>query len=199
MPIHDCDAGQDLLLLSQLTAGDKASFGLLYEKYWETVYAEGYKRLKDRDQAKDIVQDIFTSLWLRRETLRIENLPAYLKTAVRNRVFKILAKEKITHPFFDFLHEIPSGAGGPDGNLLWQEFLRSYENFVGSLPPRKQLIFRLRFQEDLSTQEIAQRMGLSRKTVQNQIGRVIEHLKLHLFYTIKIILLLASFYHDDLF
>lgn len=192
MNIHDCDDRYDAMLLQQVAEGHAKSFELLYEKYWENTYSDAYKRLKDIDQAKDIVQEIFTSIWLRRETLMIGNIPAYLKVAVRNKVFKVLAKQKLTHPYFDFLETIPAASHQPDAGLLQQEFFRSYEELLKTLPPRKQIIFRLRFQEDLSTSDIAHRLGLSRKTVQNQIGRVIEHLKIYLLYTIKILLLVAS-------
>lgn len=185
---NDCDA----LLLRQVAQGDTKAFELLYEKYWQRTYAAAYKRLKDSHQAKDIVQEIFTHIWLKRETSSVENLPAYLTVAVRNKVFKVLAKQKRTHPYFDLLQTLPAASQQADANLLWQEFLRCYEEIVRTLPPKKQVIFRLRFHDDLSTADIAHRLGLSRKTVQNQIGRVIEHLKIYLLYTIKILLLITS-------
>ena len=192
MNLHDCDDRNDALLLQQVAENNAGSFKLLYEKYWGQIYSDAYKRLKDSDQAKDIVQEIFTSIWLRRETLKIDHLPAYLTVAVRNKVFKVLAKQKLTHPCFSFPEAIATASHQPDANLLRQEFFRSYEDLLKKLPPRKQAIFRLRFQEDLSTADIAHRLGLSRKTVQNQLGRVIEHLKVYLFYTIKILVVIAG-------
>ena len=192
MNIHDCDNRHDALLLQQIAEGHAKSFELLYEKYWEIAYSDAYKRLKDTDQAKDIVQEIFTSIWLRRETLVIGNVSAYLKIAVRNKVFKVLAKQKLTHPYFNFLETMPAASHQPDANLLWQEFFSSYEALLNTLPAAKQTIFRLRFQEDLSTADIAHRLGLSRKTVQNQIGRAIEHLRVYLLYTMKVLLVVAS-------
>lgn len=191
MNTNDCQS-QDAMLLLQVAQGSTASFKLLYEKYWEFTYSEAYKRLKDSSQAKDIVQEIFSSIWRRKETLHIGNLTAYLRIAVRNRVFKALAKQKLTHSYFDLWPITPAASQQADAHLLWQEFLQSYEALLKTLPPRKQLIFRLRFQEDLSTTDIARRLKLSRKTVQNQIGRAIELLRVHLSYTLKMFLLFAS-------
>ncbi|HWJ25920.1 MAG TPA: sigma factor, partial [Flavisolibacter sp.] len=89
---------QDAQLLQGIAEGCHHSFKTLYDKYWEIAYSAAFKRLKNPDQAKDIVQEIFTHIWVKRTTLHIDNLPAYLHVAVRNRVLKQLAKEKVTDP-----------------------------------------------------------------------------------------------------
>lgn len=184
----------DAELLQQVEQGSKHAFNILYEKYWERAYVNAYKRLKDEDQAKDVVQEIFTHIWLKKETLHIDNLSAYLNIAVRNRVFKLIEKQKLIHPFFDILETMPATYLQADSNILWKEFFRSYELLLTTLPPKRQLIFRLRFQEDLPTKDIAMRLGLSRKTVQNQLSKAIEHLRISLLQllAVLIILLLAT-------
>ncbi len=170
----------DALLLGQLQEDNTDAFTSLYKKYWQKVYSDAYKCLKDQHLAKDIVQEIFTYLWLKRDTIEIDNLPAYLKVAVRNRVFKQIAKQKKTHPFFSFLDATPAPFAKADNNLLWKEFIKLYDELLLTLPSKRQFIFRLRFQEDLSTIDIAQKLRLSRKTVQNQLGKAIEQLRVSL-------------------
>jgi len=170
----------DVLLLQQIEQGSKCAFNLLYEKHWKSAYAEAYKRLKDADQAKDVVQEIFTHIWLKKESLHINNLPAYLNTAIRNKVFKVVEKQKTFHPFLDILEDMPSTYLKADDNLLWKEFLISYEALLNSLPPKRQIIFRLHYQNDLPTKDIASQLGVSRKTVQNQLLKAIEKLKVSL-------------------
>lgn len=177
MPQTENDQSNDTLLLQQVEAGSKIAFNVLFEKYWEKAFSDAYKRIKDSDAAKDIVQEIFTHIWIKRETLHIENLPAYLNTAIRNKVIKIVTKQKLIHPFFDILENIPEKNSQADAQLLWKEFFKSYESLLGSLPPKRQMIFRLRYQEDLPTKEISLQMGITRKTVQNQLGKAIETLK----------------------
>ncbi|HEY4290473.1 MAG TPA: sigma-70 family RNA polymerase sigma factor [Puia sp.] len=155
----------------------KSAFNQLFEKYWEAAYSSAYRRLKDADQAKDIVQDIFTHIWLHRATDQIHNFPAYLNTAIRNKVIKIATRQKTTHPFFNPLENLSEKAGNADQSLLWKEFYTAYETWLKSLPPQRQIIFRLRFHDDLPTKDIASRLGLSRKTVQNQLGKAIEKLR----------------------
>lgn len=182
----------DVLLLEQIEKGNKHAFNLLFEKYWGKAYAEAHKRLKDPDQAKDIVQEVFTHIWLKRESLHINNLPAYLNIAIRNKVFKLVEKQKTIHPFFEILEDMPATHLRADDSLLWKEFLISYEALLNALPPKRQIIFRLHFQNDLPTKDIATQLGITRKTVQNQLGKAIEKLKVSLLPLLPLLIILLS-------
>lgn len=183
----------DVILLKQLASGDKQAFNILYEKYWEIAYSDACKRLKDTEQAKDIVQEIFTHIWLKRDTLRIDNFGGYIYIAVRNQVFKLIATQKRKHPFFDILSFMPLNymQAQADGNLLWKEFIISYEAILNTLPPKRQMIFRLRFQEDLSTTQIATQLGLSRKTIQNQLLKAVEQLRISLLQLLTVLIFIV--------
>lgn len=180
----------DTLLLQKVEQGSKQAFNVLFEKYWEKTYSDAYKRIKEYDAAKDIVQEIFTHIWINRETLHIENLPAYLHVAIRNKVIKFITKQKLIHPFFNILDNIPENNSQADAQLLWKEFFKSYEALLETLPPKRQIIFRLRYQEDLSTKDISMQLGVTRKTVQNQLGKAIETLKVSLLRVLSIALIL---------
>lgn len=166
----------DRLLLAQMQLGNKEAFNHLFNKYWPQAYAGAYKRLKDVDQAKDVVQEVFVNIWLKRET-SIQNFPAYLNIAVRNQVFKHAIKQKRSSPFLEVFHNLPAENQQPDANIRWNEFSSAYETLVTTLPPKRQRIFRLRFNEDMTTSAIAAEMGITRKTVQNQLGKAVEHLR----------------------
>lgn len=171
------DLTDDTILLQQVEKNNKNAFNILFEKYWENAFSDAYKRLKKYDNAKDIVQEIFIHIWINRETLHIQNLPAYLNVAIRNRVIKYVARQKLFHPFFDILDNIPEKNSQTDGDLLWKEFFKSYESLMESLPPKRQVIFRLRYEENLPTRVISMQLGIAKKTVQNQLGKAIETLK----------------------
>jgi len=107
-------------------------------------------------------------------------------------VFKLVKKQKHIHPFFDILEDMPATNLHTDGNLLWKEFLTSYEALLNTLPPKRQIIFRLHFQEDLPTKEIATQLGITRKTVQNQLGKAIEKLRISLSPLLPLLIFLLS-------
>lgn len=182
----------DGILLQQIQEGRVQAFNSLFEKYWDKAFNEAYKRLKDTEQSKDIVQEIFTYIWVKRETINIANFSAYLNVAVRNQVFKVLSRQKRSHPFFDMLESLPDKTLSADRRLLTKEFFDAYDDLVKTLPPRRQTIFRLRIQEDLYTKDIAQQMGLTRKTVQNQLNKAIEQLRLSLRHLRSIFFLISS-------
>ena len=170
----------DGVLLQLIEEGNNQAFNVLFEKYWEKAYSEAYKRLKNQENAKDIVQEIFVHIWVNRQTLKIKNLPAYLHVSIRNKVINYVAKQKSIHPFFDKLDTIPEKNSFADADLLWKEFFNSYEALLDSLPPKRQIIFRLHYQEDLPTKEISTQLGITQKTVQNQLGKAINTLKVTL-------------------
>ena len=176
MEFTNPEAQDDKVLLLQLQEGKRTAFNILYNKYWELAYSNAYKRLKDEDQSKDIVQEIFVSIWVNRHN-PISNLPAYLSISVRNQVFKLAAKNKNLTPYLDVFENIPDQHDRADSNILWQEFQAAYERLLLTLPPKRQQIFRLRFHDDIPTKAIATQMQISRKTVQNQLGKAIEQLR----------------------
>ncbi|MGI8893406.1 MAG: RNA polymerase sigma factor [Bacteroidia bacterium] len=168
---------QDAQLVQLVQKSCKQSFNKLYENYWEATYVAACKRCRDHDEAKDVVQDIFTHIWLKRETLIIENLPAYLHVAVRNKISKLEQKQKLKLPLFNILEAMPAKNQRADCSLIYRELNQSYEVFLNTLSCKKQIIFRLRFQEDLSTKDIAVQLGVSRKTIQNQLGKVVDQIR----------------------
>lgn len=171
---------EDKILLQLVAEGSKSAFDQLFEKYWQQAYSSAYKRLKKHDDAMDIVQDIFTHIWLKRQTISIENIPAYLHVAIRNKVIKFVLKQKSVHSFFDLLDHAAEKNLNADARLLWKDFIKSYEALLKTLPPKRQMIFRLHYEESLSTKTISRQMGINRKTVQNQLGKAVETLKVSL-------------------
>lgn len=167
----------DRILLSKMKEGDSVAFDELYERYWQSIYAAAFKRLHDPDQAKDVTQDVFLQLWHKREEISIDNLAAYLHTAARNKVYNLIEKERKYIPIPDLLVSLKANKDHADSDLLYKEFLIAYEALINSLTSSQQKIFRMRFQQDLSTSQIAEHLSISRKTVQNQLGKAVAQLR----------------------
>jgi RNA polymerase sigma-70 factor (family 1) len=177
----DLNIADDAELLLLLSKGSKPAFDVLYNKYWKQVYNTAYKRLNDLERAQDIAQDVFVQLWIRGSKSPIDNLPAYLLVAARNGVFKKMEKEAKYASLPDGAEEIESPAGRADANMLHDEFLKAFTDLVNTLPPQQQMIFNLRFNEGLSSQQIADQLNISPKTVRNQMGRALNTLRKSLF------------------
>lgn len=168
---------QDTLLLIKLSEGCSHAFDTLYEKYWSHVFDEAYKRIGDRDRAKDIAQEVFTSMWARGTETIIENLPAWLYTVTRNQVYKQIQRQEYFVPIPDLLSELEGYGGWADATMIEKELLRTFKILIESLPDQQRIIFKMRYQDELSPNEIALKLNLSPKTIRNHLGRAIIKLK----------------------
>lgn len=178
---QDLQIADDAKLLLLLSGGSKPAFDVLYNKYWKQVYNTAYKRLNDAERAQDIAQDVFVQLWVRGSKSPIDNLPAYLLVAARNGVFKHMEKEARYAALPDGAEELESPLGRADANMLHDEFLKAFNELIGTLPPQQQMIFNLRFNEGFTSQQIADELQISPKTVRNQMGRALTTLRKSLF------------------
>lgn len=167
----------DNLLLSQLREGSESAFDVLYEKYWNLVFNEAYKRTGHRDQAKDVAQEVFTAMWIRCTDTPIENLPAWLYTVTKNKVYKLFHDQERFIPISDLLEELKSYGDSADALVLDKELKRTYEALILSLPDQQGIIFKMRFQDDLTPPEIASKLGIAPKTVRNHLGRALQRLR----------------------
>src|ERR1700744_5588133 len=167
----------DELLLLQLGEGSKDAFKALYDKYWKVVYAAAYKRLQDEDLAKDVTQDIFLQLWARRESLEIRSMAAYLHTAVRNKVYNVFEAQRKFTPVPDLFASLSSRGDQADSELLKKEFINAYQRLIDKLPATQKKVFQMRFNEGLSTEEIAEQLNISRKTVQNNLSSAVSGMR----------------------
>lgn len=168
---------EDKLLLEQLRDGNTFAYRVLYQKYWEQTYNNIYKRLKDQEQAEDLTQDVFMQLWVKREDVLIENLPAYLYVTARNSVYKQMGKQSMFVPIDELLQNLAKAENQTDARLLRDEFMKAYDALISTLPLAQQTIFRMRYNDGMSPDEIADALDLSPKTVRNQLGKALVKVK----------------------
>lgn len=173
---------EDTHLLAELQKGDTQAFSALYDKYWADVLDEAYRRLQNLDQAKDIAQEVFIGLWSAARSIRINNLPAWLHTVVRNQVLKTMRTQGRFVSIGEMVDELAHYAEDADAAVLHRELVSAFERLIETLPHQQRLIFRMRYQQDLSPDEIAERLDLSPKTVRNHLGRALSKLRLAFFF-----------------
>ena len=167
----------DQELLSSLREGNQLAFNMLYEKHWENVYNQAFKKLHDPALAKDITQEVFIFIWVNREKNDINNLDAYLFSAVRNNIFRFLKQESRFLPLSDLIMEVKAHYPAADAAVIEAEFYKQYQAILETMPAAQQNIFKMRYEDDLSTLQIAEKLNISRKTVQNQLTRAVSMLK----------------------
>jgi len=178
MPDDSLYSADDTELLFRLSEGSKPAFDILYNRHWKQVFNAAYKRLNDEQQAQDIAQDVFVQLWIRGTKSPIENLGAYLQISARNGVFKHFEKQgKLSVLPETVVQDVADEHDRADSGMLHQEFLKAFNELVDTLPTQQRIIFKMRFEEDLSSQQIADQLNISPKTVRNQLGKALATLR----------------------
>jgi RNA polymerase sigma-70 factor (family 1) len=157
-------------LTALLRDGDEAAYIEIYRRNWKRMYNSAYKRIKDRCQCEDLVQNVFTDLWERRKEVQIGNLQAYLYTAVRFQVIKFSTRSANVSSFAEVMDHTIVTATGADAPLLETELHELFRLWIATLPEKRREIFQLHYLENLPTDKIADMLGISQKTVQNQLA-----------------------------
>jgi RNA polymerase sigma-70 factor (ECF subfamily) len=163
-------------LIALIQENDIVAFERIYNKYWSKLYLSAYNILRDRQVSEDITQEVLVNLWMKRANLQLTSLNAYLYTAVRYQVFNIIRSGKVKADLFNRLEELFSKNGGEE-ILSEKEINRLLEQGVAELPEKCRQIFIMSRREHLSTKEIAERLEISPKTVENQLTIALNRLR----------------------
>lgn len=178
------------LLFDLLKQGDQSAFEEIYRRYWTELYNAAYKRLPEKEKCQDIIQNVFMSLWTRREQVDLENPSAYLHTAVRFQVLKQIARNPKGSFLTETFQEELISPLATDAELLEKEVKDLIAYFIAALPKKRRDIFLKHYFEGLSTAKIAVELNISQKTVQNQLTTVSHALRLKLTHMFMILLIL---------
>lgn len=168
----------DRKLIKQIASGNEHAFAHFYDKHWESLFKSAFKVLNDEETSKDIVQDVFLNIWEKPDLTRIQNVAAYLHQAVRFKVLMTLRKGKISDKHIKTLNELV--ANTTEEQLNYKDLNDNIEKSLNSLPEKCQKVFRLSRMEHLSNHEIANRLGISIRTVETHISNALKHLRSNL-------------------
>lgn len=171
----------DSELVALLREGSTTAYTQIYTRHWSALYRSAYNLLRDEAATLDVLQEVFAWIWLNRAQIRIDNLRAYLYAAVRFKVANALRDGKARSGFFVALEQLEdSQLTFSDDALELKELRNVIAEFANSLPPKAREVFLLSRQEQLSNKEIAARMGISEKTVENQMSITLKKLRITL-------------------
>lgn len=166
----------DHAILKGIAESNETAFRAIYDKYWETLYRSAFTVIKDQGNAKEVVHDVLLDLWRRRSEVSINNLEAYLKRAVRFRVINFVTR-KSSPAFFEVFDNFTASPYMADNKILEEDLMALVISWINILPEKRKQIFVKYFFHQLSTLEISQELGISQKTVQNQIGTSLQMLR----------------------
>lgn len=178
MPISDSNS--DTFLINRLRNGDETALTELYNKFWQLLFMSAYNIIKDKELCEDIIQDIFMNIWHNREKIEIHiSLKGYMYACARYQVFNHLKKnkDKVHVELFDDLEKRFQHTT-PETEMMHDELVQQINLIIETLPEKCQQVYKLSREEQLSHKEIAERLNISTKTVENHITKALHVIRI---------------------
>lgn len=177
---------------NDLKNGDSAALGFLYDKYVDKLFATAYRLTKNRELARDAVQEVFLEIWQYRHSItEVQYSQSYLSKVLLSLTLKKIKKEKLS------VHkELEESLVAPDLNIenllvardLEQEKKTRLANAIAKLTERQKQVLKLHYTDGLSYEQIAEKLSINYQSVNNLAFRTISQLR-NLMYSILIALL----------
>lgn len=167
----------DNQLLAEIRLDSQAAFKELFDRYYQKMCYAGYRTYSDQHKAKDFAQEIFCDLWNKRKTVKINSsLNAYLSRAMRNKAIDYIRSQRLN---FDEGKSVQYLQTEFDPTSF-KELQAVIKATVDSLPERCRIVYNLSRTEGLSHKEIASKLDISTKTIENQITKALKALRLNI-------------------
>ena len=169
-------------LLHSIRSGDEQAFERLFKDQYPALCGYARKYLEDVDQAEEVVQEMFFNFWQKKDKLDVTiSIEAYLFRSVRNSCLNYLKHLKIREEHrLATNQEIRIKEQEIHDNVVALELQERIEDVIEQLPPERKKIFKMSRYEELKYKEIADKLNLSVKTVEAQMGKALKYLRLHL-------------------
>ncbi len=170
---------------------DKKKFEIIFKKYYQQLCAFAYNFMEDLQDAEEIVQDVFVDIWNNNKINIKISLKAYLYTSVKNKCLNkkkhILVREEYKE---ENKKNLEQSNFNTDQKIEASELERKIRNLIEKLPLKRQKIFILSRYNGLKYKEIAKKMNISVKTVENQMSSALKFLRKELVEYICILILI---------
>lgn len=167
-------------LLIRLKEGDEKAFAIIYENYWDKLYYVAFQKLRMESAAEEIVQEVFLTIWEKREELMIQSLSAYLATMVRYSVYRYLAREKSRQARETNYISNQVGEESLLNKIADRFVLDKIFELSNQLPEKCRLVFQYNKIEDLSLKEVAEQLNISQKTAEAHLTKALKVIRLNM-------------------
>lgn len=169
-------------LVSLIREGDETSFAEMYNRFYGLLYIHAHRRLRNEEEARDVIHELFAAMWSKREDFVIgTNLSGYLYTAIRNRILDIITHKKVEEKYIGSLQNyMEQDFVYADHLVRERDLSRLIEKEISFLPPKMRTVFELSRKSHLTHKEIADLLDISEQTVRTQVKKALRILRLRL-------------------
>lgn len=179
MPDKDLKLISDQELLLLLRAGDWDAYEQIYHRYKFILHNHAWNKTRNREESQDIVQEIFTVLWAKREKLDVNtNLAGYLYTSLRNYILNQIVHKSVQDKYIASIQSfIDQDTENTDHRVRENQLKAQIEKEIDALPARMKEVFQLSRRENLSHKQIAELLGTTEQTVKKQMTNTLKVLR----------------------
>lgn len=172
----------DQELTDLLRLGDRSAYAEIYDRYIFVLLNHTYNKTRNREEAKDIVHEVFAKLWDIKEDLQIKtNLAGFLYTAARNMILNRLTHKTVEDKYFtSILQFAEQPQTVTDHRLRENQLIAIIEKEIADLPAKMREVFELSRKQHLSHKEIAERLHISEQTVSKHVTNALKILRVKL-------------------
>jgi len=169
----------DRIMIKKLKEGDVLSFDRIYEMYHKRVYYFALSYLKNREEAEEIVQEVFLNLWRSREQIKEYYVfSRYIFKISFNAIHKSFRKQSSDRKHMEnIIKDIVLEDDSTNIDLEYNNLMELADRYIEKLPPKQKSVFLMSITENLTNQDIAQKLKISRKTVDNHLSNARAFLK----------------------
>ena len=168
----------DYYYLKQLEQGSQDAFDALYLHYYPKLKGFMLSFIKDEEIAKDLSQDIFMKIWINKGTISsISNFSSYLFTCAKNAIYNYYQHNLIKEKYISTLQGLPDYADFMEENIFVNELNELITFAVANMPRKRREIFIMSREKGMSNQEIAEKLNISKRTIENQITLALAMLR----------------------
>ncbi|HKJ42238.1 MAG TPA: RNA polymerase sigma-70 factor [Sunxiuqinia sp.] len=163
----------------RIRKGDMKAFDLLYDQYSQRLYGFAFSMLKNKEDAKEIIQETFLKLWNKRTTIDSSySLKSFLFSITYNITIDLLRKRAKDVDFQNQLKHYFDGEGArTDELVIFNELNENLSRLIGELPEQRRKVYMMSREEGMTHKEIATRLGISVKTVENHINLTLKYIR----------------------
>ena len=169
-------------VLETLRQGNESAYEMIFRTYYQPLCRYAYSFLRDKEEAEEVVQAAFITLWEKRNALAIEtSLKSYLYRMIRNSCLNVIKHAKVKQQHA--AHELAVGEVSHESvsqRVYASELEIKITEAMKTLPEQCRLVFQLSRFEELKYQEIADQLQISVKTVENHMGKALKLMRLQL-------------------
>ncbi len=167
--------------LRSLRKGDVKSFEFIFRFYYEPMLDHATRILGEAAEAEEVVQDVFLKIWRDRQKLRIQtSLQAYLYTSVYHACLNLIRKKKQGYDYRQYLSRQTVPVFPADERLYYAETSRRVFDVLERMPERRRTIFTMSRFQGMTYRDIAQKLSLSVKTVEDNMTKALRFLRKNL-------------------